>query len=187
MWEEVFFGWWWKFFPHLDKARIGRWWKFFSLPWQGKDCPKTGSKGKEDLGGGGNPHLKKIQHSCDKRESFLLFSLDKSESAFNLPLKCFSRVDYWCLFCGGDRWVLASWSWSCGQWWILVCSSGHWASVTSFSEAHRSLADRFLFNLLQNTSLQDWLFICFNCNELHTFLFAQTIFGSPPWYIFYFS
>lgn len=28
------------------------------------------------------------------------------------------------------------------EWWILVCSTGHWASVASFSEVHRSLAYR---------------------------------------------
>ena len=37
--------------------------------------------------------------------------------------------------------VLVLWS----EVWILVCSSGHKASVTSFSETHRSLADRFCF------------------------------------------
>ena len=176
---------WTRVFPRFDQAKIGWWWKFFSLPWQGKDCPKTGSEGKEDLGGGGNPHLKKIN---------TLLTKGKVSCSFPWIKVRVLSICLWSVFLG---------------WTIGVCSVGGQVSI-SFLVLVLSVVDisllkwplgvchlffwgpsfpswPFLFNLLQNTSLQDWLFICFNCNELHTFLFAQTIFGSPPWYIFYFS
>ena len=82
--------------------------------------------------------------------------------------------------------------WSVFLWWTIgVCSVGGQVSI-SFLVLVLSVVDisllkwplgvrhlffwgpsfpgwPFLFNLLHNTSLQDWLFVCFNFNELHTF------------------
>ena len=119
--------------------------KVFSLPWQGKDCPKTGTKGKEDLGGGGNPHLKKINTRLTKGKVSCSFLWIKVRVLSICLWSVFLGWTIGVCSVGGQVsisfLVLVLWS----EVWILVCSSGHWASVTSFSETHRSLADRFCF------------------------------------------
>ena len=158
---------WWKFFLYLDKARI---------------VPKPGPREKK-IWVAAAIHTWKIQDSFDKGKVSCSFPWIK--------VKVLS-ICLWSVFLG---------------WTIGVCSVGGQVSI-SFLVLVLSVVDisllkwplgvrhlffwgpsfpswPLLFCLLHNTSLQELLSFCFK--EWHTFLFAQSIFGSPPWYVFYFS